>query len=125
MRREDFGNKWNEYKWEAKMKWGKLTDEDIAGVNGQYEQLSHKIQQRYGWDKKQADQEINSWCAGCEKKKWRNSKPKQEQAWEGQEEWWKESGEPKQFKGKEMNPGHQGHMGPQGPQKKGKRRKAG
>jgi uncharacterized protein YjbJ (UPF0337 family) len=40
--------KWNQYKGQAKEKWGKLTDDDLKVINGRRQQLVGKIQERYG-----------------------------------------------------------------------------
>jgi uncharacterized protein YjbJ (UPF0337 family) len=43
----------------VKEKWGKLTDDDLAAINGRRDQLEGKIQQRYGLAKDQAKKEID------------------------------------------------------------------
>ena len=40
--------KWKEIKGEAKQKWGKLTDDDLAQVEGKEEELLRLLQKRYG-----------------------------------------------------------------------------
>ena len=52
---------WKEFKGKAKQQWGKLTDDDLAFVNGKREELSGRLQQRYGYAKDQADTEIETW----------------------------------------------------------------
>ena len=42
-----------------KEKWGKLTDDDLAAINGRRDQLEGKIQERYGLAKDQAKKEID------------------------------------------------------------------
>ena len=39
---------WKQAKGKVKEQWGKLTDDDIALVNGERDQLAGKIQERYG-----------------------------------------------------------------------------
>jgi len=53
--------KWHELKGKAKQKWGKLTDDDVTRMGGRMEELAGVLQQRYGYDKAQAEQEINHW----------------------------------------------------------------
>ena len=53
--------KWHELKGKAKQKWGKLTDDDVTRMSGRMEELAGVLQQRYGYDKAQAEQEINHW----------------------------------------------------------------
>lgn len=53
--------KWKQLKGEAKKQWGKLTDDDIDYIDGQYEKLEGKLQEKYGYSKEEARKEINSW----------------------------------------------------------------
>jgi uncharacterized protein YjbJ (UPF0337 family) len=52
---------WKQAKGKVKEKWGKLTDDDLAQINGQREQLEGKIQQRYGFAKDMARKDIDDW----------------------------------------------------------------
>ncbi len=45
----------------AGQKWGKLTDDDIAAINGKREQLEGKIQDRYGHTKQQVKKDVDDW----------------------------------------------------------------
>jgi len=49
--------KWKEIKGEIKVKWGKLTDDDLAMVEGNKEKLLGILQQKYGYAKDKAEQE--------------------------------------------------------------------
>ena len=53
--------KWHELKGKVKQKWGNITDDDVTRVSGRVEELAGVLQQRYGYDKAQAEQEINHW----------------------------------------------------------------
>lgn len=53
--------KWHELKGQARQKWGKLTDDDVARLGGKTEELAGILQQRYGYSKAQAEIEINKW----------------------------------------------------------------
>jgi len=53
--------KWHELKGKVKQKWGKLTDDDVTQMSGRMEELAGVLQQRYGYDKAQEEQEINHW----------------------------------------------------------------
>lgn len=57
--------KWHEYKGKIKEKWGKLTDNDITEINGKREILLGKIEQRYGYEKAKAEQELKNFEASC------------------------------------------------------------
>lgn len=52
---------WKQFSGKAKEKWGDLTDDDIARVNGNREQLEGVLQERYGYAKDRAKQEVDSW----------------------------------------------------------------
>jgi uncharacterized protein YjbJ (UPF0337 family) len=52
---------WKQVKGNIKEKWGKLTDDDLAAINGKRDQLEGKIQERYGIAKDQARKDIDDW----------------------------------------------------------------
>jgi uncharacterized protein YjbJ (UPF0337 family) len=68
MNKEQFSGKWQEFKGFVKEKWGKLTDDDLTTIDGKWDQLAGKLQQRYGWAKAQADRELSSWWTSMEEK---------------------------------------------------------
>jgi len=53
--------KWQQLKGEAKVQWGRLTDDDLDQVEGNAEKLIGKVQERYGYARDRAEQEVNSW----------------------------------------------------------------
>lgn len=59
MNRDVFAGKWKQVRGQAKEWWGKLTDDDLERVEGQYDKLVGTLQERYGWAKKQAEDEIS------------------------------------------------------------------
>jgi uncharacterized protein YjbJ (UPF0337 family) len=52
---------WKEFKGKIQTKWGKLTEDDLAVVQGKRDELAGRLQQRYGFAKDQAEKEIDSW----------------------------------------------------------------
>jgi uncharacterized protein YjbJ (UPF0337 family) len=50
--------KWKQMRGELKTWWGKLTDDDIDRIGGQKDKLVGLIQERYGYTREQADQEV-------------------------------------------------------------------
>lgn len=52
---------WKQFKGAAKEKWGKLTDDDLAVINGKRDQLEGKIQERYGYGRDQVKKELDDW----------------------------------------------------------------
>ncbi|MEX1021326.1 MAG: CsbD family protein [Litorilinea sp.] len=55
---------WNQLKGEVKQKWGKLTDDDITQIEGSYDKLVGRIQERYGYARERAEQEANRFFEG-------------------------------------------------------------
>jgi len=54
---------WPELKGQVKLRWGKLTDDDVQRLSGKTEELTGVLQQRYGYGKVQAEMEINQWVS--------------------------------------------------------------
>ncbi len=52
---------WKQIKGKAKIKWGKLTDDEIDVIEGRRDQLIGKIQQRYGVKKEEAERQVDDW----------------------------------------------------------------
>ena len=59
MNEDILAGKWKQVKGNARHWWGKLTDDDLDRMSGKTEQLSGKLQERYGWSRERADDEIN------------------------------------------------------------------
>jgi uncharacterized protein YjbJ (UPF0337 family) len=53
--------KWKQLKGELKMKWAKLTDDDLNFIAGKKDQLVGKLQQRYGISKEEAQNHVENW----------------------------------------------------------------
>jgi uncharacterized protein YjbJ (UPF0337 family) len=47
--------KWKQLTGRMKSEWGKLTNDDLDVVSGHRDYLVGKIQERYGWNKDDAD----------------------------------------------------------------------
>jgi uncharacterized protein YjbJ (UPF0337 family) len=50
--------KWNQVKGQVKSWWGRLTDNDIAQIEGNSEKLLGLLQERYGYSKQEAQNQI-------------------------------------------------------------------
>lgn len=59
---DQIAGSWKQVKGEARMQWGKLTDNDLEEIRGQREILAGKIQQRYGIAKEEANRQIDHWA---------------------------------------------------------------
>ena len=51
---------WKQVKGKIKEKWGKLTDDDLDQMEGKKDQLIGKLQDRYGYTRDKAEEEVNS-----------------------------------------------------------------
>ena len=64
MNKDILEGKWEQLKGKAKEKWGDLTNDDWAVVNGERDQLAGRIQERYGRTKEEAEKEVDEWLKG-------------------------------------------------------------
>lgn len=48
MNSDQFMGKWRQMRGAIKKQWGKLTDDDLDKIGGNYDMLVGKIQERYG-----------------------------------------------------------------------------
>ncbi len=53
---------WKQVSGKFKEKWGKLTDNDLTTLAGKRDQLVGKIQQQYGYEKAQAERELDEFA---------------------------------------------------------------
>lgn len=59
MNKDIVEGKWKQMRGEAKAWWGKLTDDDLDRAAGKYEVLAGIIQEKYGYTREQAANEID------------------------------------------------------------------
>ena len=57
---------WKRLKGNAKEQWGRLTEDDLAAINGRREQLEGKLQERYGYAKDRIRREIDDFGSAHE-----------------------------------------------------------
>ena len=50
--------KWKQLTGKIKERWGDLTDDDLQAAAGHAEYLVGKLQERHGWSKERAEQEV-------------------------------------------------------------------
>ncbi|MES2605448.1 MAG: CsbD family protein [Pseudomonadota bacterium] len=55
--------KWKELKGNVRQQWGKLTNDDLDRVKGSQEELVGLLQQRYGYERDQANREVKDWLS--------------------------------------------------------------
>ena len=59
MNKDVLAGKWKQIRGEAKAWWGKLTDDDLNRAAGKFEVLVGLLQQKYGYTRKHAAEEID------------------------------------------------------------------
>lgn len=52
--------KWKQFKGEAQVQWGKLTDDDLDRIEGNRDKLVGAIQERYGIEKDEAEKQVDA-----------------------------------------------------------------
>jgi len=57
MNNDVFEGKWKQMRGQAKVWWGKLTDDDLEKVGGKLDKLIGLLQERYGYTRQQAEEE--------------------------------------------------------------------
>jgi uncharacterized protein YjbJ (UPF0337 family) len=53
---------WMDIKGKARVQWGKLTDDELARIRGNREQLQAAVQKRYGIAKEEAQRQVDDWA---------------------------------------------------------------
>jgi uncharacterized protein YjbJ (UPF0337 family) len=59
MNKDVFEGKWKQIQGEAKSWWGKLTDDDLKRASGKFEVFTGLLQEKYGYTREQAIDEID------------------------------------------------------------------
>jgi len=59
MNEDVFAGQWRELKGTLKSWWGNLSDDDFEWVGGQKDRLIGLLQQKYGWTREQAQQDVD------------------------------------------------------------------
>lgn len=59
MNKDIIEGQWKQMKGEAKAWWGKLTDDDLERAAGKFEVLAGILQEKYGYSREQAADEID------------------------------------------------------------------
>ncbi len=60
MNTEQLKGNWNVFKGRVKEKYGEITDDDLAAVEGRYDQLVGLFQKRLGKSKEEAEKEVDT-----------------------------------------------------------------
>jgi uncharacterized protein YjbJ (UPF0337 family) len=63
MNRDTLMGQWKQLKGNIKARWGKLTDDDLTQAEGNYDVLVGRLQERYGYTREKAEQEIDDFLS--------------------------------------------------------------
>ena len=61
MNADTLSGQWKQLKGSAKTQWAKLTDDDLMRAEGDFDKLVGSVQERYGYARDKAEEEVNSW----------------------------------------------------------------
>jgi uncharacterized protein YjbJ (UPF0337 family) len=64
MNSDVFAGKWKQMKGKAKEWWGELSDDDLTRIEGSRDRLVGVLQERYGYTKEKAEEEISRRTSG-------------------------------------------------------------
>ena len=53
--------KWEQWKGDARIQWGKLTDDELDVIAGNKDKLAGKIQEKYGVSREKAEDAVDQW----------------------------------------------------------------
>lgn len=60
MNKDQIKGKWKQIKGEVKIQWGRLTDDELDQIEGNFDKMVGKLQEHYGYSKEHAANEANS-----------------------------------------------------------------
>jgi len=69
MNRDTLKGQWMQLKGKVRQQWGELTDDEVDQMQGNAEILIGKIQERYGYERAKAEQEVERWLNDEERRK--------------------------------------------------------
>lgn len=67
MNEDTFKGQWKQFKGEIQKKWGELTDDHMAEINGDRTKLIGKIQEAYGLARDEAERQVAEWEKSAKK----------------------------------------------------------
>lgn len=60
MNKDQFAGRWRQIRGLVKNKWGQLTDDELDQIEGNYEMLLGRIQEKYGTTRAQIEKELEA-----------------------------------------------------------------
>lgn len=67
MNSDTLKGQWKQLTGKAKQEWAKLTQDDWLGIEGDFERLSGRIQERYGIAREKAEEQIRAFVQRVER----------------------------------------------------------
>lgn len=67
MNRDILEGQWKQIKGKVKQQWGRLTDDELEQASGSYDRLVGMIQERYGYSREEAMNEVNTFLDNYDK----------------------------------------------------------
>jgi uncharacterized protein YjbJ (UPF0337 family) len=61
-----FKGKWKQLRGQVQQKWGELTNDDLDRIQGAQTEFEGLLQERYGYTKERARQEVNDFLKAAE-----------------------------------------------------------
>lgn len=59
--------RWKQIRGRVRQEWGKLTDNQVDQINGDYERLIGLLQEQYGYTRQKAMEETDRWLTNMDK----------------------------------------------------------
>lgn len=59
MNKDQLAGKWRQFRGSVKKEWGKLTDDDLDRIEGNYDMLVGKIQEAYGKSREEIERRLD------------------------------------------------------------------
>lgn len=98
MNKDEFSGKWKQMQGQFKEWWGKLTDDDLQRVGGQYDQMIGVVQEKYGYTRERVEKELAGRMAKFEADRKNGETTAAHDVWDGK---WKQiQGQARQWWGK-------------------------
>ena len=67
MNKDILKGKWMQIRGDIKKNWGKLTDDDLAQIDGNRDKLLGLLVERYGYSREEAEREFDRFSANMDR----------------------------------------------------------
>jgi uncharacterized protein YjbJ (UPF0337 family) len=67
MNKDVLQGKWKQVRGKIKQQWGRLTDDQLDQISGYYDELTGLIQEKYGYTREKAQQEVDAFISKWER----------------------------------------------------------